>query len=64
MAHLRDIKRRITSVQSTQKITSDLKQVAAAKLRRAPDAPEREPPYYVRLRPTLEPEAGGSLEAH
>ncbi len=38
MANLRDIKRRITSVQSTQKITSAMKMVAAAKLRRAQDA--------------------------
>ena len=36
MANLRDIKRRITSVQSTQKITSAMKMVAAAKLRRQP----------------------------
>ena len=31
MANLRDIKRRIMSVQSTQKITSAMKMVAAAK---------------------------------
>ena len=35
MATLRDIQRRIRSVQSTQKITRAMKLVAAAKLRRA-----------------------------
>ena len=35
MATLRDIRRRITSVKSTQQITRAMKLVAAAKLRRA-----------------------------
>jgi len=35
MATLRDIQRRIKSVQSTQKITKAMKLVAAAKFRRA-----------------------------
>ena len=62
MANLRDIKRRIGSVQSTQKITSAMKMVAAAKLRRAQDAIERARPYAVRMRATLEQVAGGTLE--
>src|SRR2546428_4025078 len=37
MPTLRDIQRRIRSVQSTQKITRAMKLVAAAKLRRAPE---------------------------
>jgi len=35
MANLRDIKRRIKSVKSTQQITKAMKMVSAAKLRRA-----------------------------
>jgi len=62
VANLRDIKRRITSVQSTQKITSAMKMVAAAKLRRAQDAIQRARPYAMRMRATLEQVAGGSLE--
>ena len=59
MASLKDIKRRITSVQSTQKITSAMKMVAAAKLRRAQDAIENARPYADRMRATLEEVAGG-----
>jgi F-type H+-transporting ATPase subunit gamma len=62
VANLRDIKRRITSVQSTQKITSAMKMVAAAKLRRAQEAIEKARPYAVRMRATLEEVAGGTLE--
>ena len=38
MATLRDIRRRIAGVKSTQKITKAMKMVAAAKLRRAQEA--------------------------
>lgn len=62
MANLRDIKRRIASVQSTQKITSAMKMVAAAKLRRAQDAIEKARPYAVRMRATLEEVSKGTLE--
>ncbi len=62
MANLRDIKRRITSVQSTQKITSAMKMVAAAKLRRAQEAIENARPYAVRMRSTLEEVSQGALE--
>jgi len=62
VANLRDIKRRITSVQSTQKITSAMKMVAAAKLRRAQDAIERARPYALRMRSTLEEVSKGTLE--
>ncbi len=54
MANLRDIKRRITTVKSTQKITSAMKMVAAAKLRRAQDAIGTARPYATRMRATLE----------
>ncbi len=50
MASLRDIKRRITSVQSTQKITRAMKMVAAAKLRRAQEAIVQARPYAYHLR--------------
>jgi F-type H+-transporting ATPase subunit gamma len=62
VANLRDIKRRITSVQSTQKITSAMKMVAAAKLRRAQDAIQKARPYAQRMRATLEQVAGGTLD--
>jgi F-type H+-transporting ATPase subunit gamma len=62
VANLRDIRRRITTVQSTQKITSAMKMVAAAKLRRAQDAIENARPYAVRMRSTLEEVSKGSLE--
>jgi len=45
MASLRDIKRRIVSVTSTQKITRAMKMVAASKLRRAQDAIVKARPY-------------------
>ncbi len=62
MANLRDIKRRITTVQSTQKITSAMKMVAAAKLRRAQEAIENARPYATRMRATLEEVSRGALE--
>jgi len=62
VANLRDIKRRIMSVQSTQKITSAMKMVAAAKLRRAQEAIENARPYATRMRATLEEVSQGALE--
>jgi F-type H+-transporting ATPase subunit gamma len=53
VSSLRDIKRRISSVKSTQKITSAMKMVSAAKLRRAQDAIGAARPYAVRMRETL-----------
>ena len=50
MPSLRDIKRRITSVKSTQKITRAMKMVAAAKLRRAQEAIVRARPYAYGMR--------------
>jgi len=63
LATLSDIKRRITSIQSTQKITSAMKMVSAAKLRRAQDAIESARPYAQRMRETLE-EVGSSEANH
>lgn len=50
MAGLRDIKRRITSVKSTQKITRAMKMVAASKLRRSQEAILRARPYAFEMR--------------
>ena len=50
MASLKDLKTRINSVKSTQKITAAMKMVAAAKLRRAQDAAESGRPYSTRMR--------------
>ena len=63
MATLSDIKRRIVSIQSTQKITSAMKMVSAAKLRRAQEAIEASRPYAQRMRETLE-EVGGGEATH
>jgi F-type H+-transporting ATPase subunit gamma len=49
MATLRDIRRRIRSVQSTQKITRAMKLVAAAKLRRAQDRIIAARPYALKM---------------
>ena len=49
MANLKDLKNRIRSVKSTQKITSAMKMVAAAKLRRAQDNAEAARPYAGRM---------------
>jgi F-type H+-transporting ATPase subunit gamma len=49
MATLRDIRRRIRSVQSTQKITRAMKLVAAAKLRRAQERIIAARPYATKM---------------
>ncbi|MRG71268.1 F0F1 ATP synthase subunit gamma [Alphaproteobacteria bacterium HT1-32] len=49
MANLKDLRARINSVKSTQKITSAMKMVAAAKLRRAQEGAEAARPYAVRM---------------
>ena len=49
MASLDDLKKRIASVKSTQKITKAMKMVAAAKLRRAQDSAEKGRPYSEKM---------------
>ncbi len=49
MPNLKDLKNRINSVKSTRKITSAMKMVAAAKLRRAQDSAEAARPYAERM---------------
>ena len=53
MANLKDIKRRIGTVKNTQQITSAMRMVAAAKLRRAQDAIIAARPYAQRMYATL-----------
>lgn len=50
MANLRDIKRRIGSVKSTQKITRAMKMVAASRLRRAQEGIVKARPYAYHMR--------------
>ena len=49
MASLDDLKNRISSVKSTQKITKAMKMVAAAKLRRAQESAEKGRPYSDKM---------------
>ena len=49
MASLDDLKKRISSVKSTQKITKAMKMVAAAKLRRAQENAEKGRPYSEKI---------------
>ena len=53
MANLKEIRTRITSVASTMQITSAMKMVSAAKLKRAQDAITQMRPYAEKLRDIL-----------
>jgi len=53
MPSLKDLKNRIESVKSTRKITSAMKMVAAAKLRRAQEAAEAARPFAERMEGVL-----------
>ncbi len=59
MSTLKELRTRITSVKSTRKITSAMKMVAAAKLRRAQEQAEAARPYAERMERVL-----GSLAAN
>lgn len=70
MANLKEIRNRITSVSSTMQITSAMKMVSAAKLKKAQDAITAMRPYAEKLTEllqnlsaTLEGEVGGSYTA-
>jgi len=54
MGGLKEVRERITSVSSTRQITSAMKMVSAAKLRRAQDAVTRMRPYASKLKEILE----------
>src|SRR6185503_1212823 len=53
MTSLKDLRVRIRSVQSTQKITSAMKMVAASRLRRAQEQAEAARPYSQRMERVL-----------
>ena len=53
MPSLKDLRNRISSVKSTQKITKAMQMVAAAKLRRAQSAAEAARPYAARMEGVL-----------
>jgi len=61
MANLKEIRTRIESVSSTKQITSAMKMVSAAKLRRAQDAIVRMRPYADKLQMIIE-SVGDSLK--
>ncbi len=70
MANLKEIRNRITSVSSTMQITSAMKMVSAAKLKKAQDAITAMRPYAEKLTEllqnlsaTLEGDAGGAFTA-
>ena len=58
MASLKELKGRINSVKSTQKITKAKQMVAAAKLRKAQEAAEQARPYAARLADVMASLAG------
>ncbi len=49
MSNLKELKNRISSVKSTQKITSAMKMVAASRFRKAQEAVEQARPYAARM---------------
>ena len=59
MASLDDLKKRISSVKSTQKITKAMKMVAAAKLKRAQESAERGRPYSEKMNNVILNLSGG-----
>ncbi|RJP22337.1 MAG: ATP synthase F1 subunit gamma [Deltaproteobacteria bacterium] len=58
MANLRAIRKRISSVKSTQQITKAMKMVSAAKLRRAQEAITAARPYARKMREVVQAVAG------
>lgn len=53
MPNLKDIRTRIASVKNTKKITSAMKMVSVAKLRRAQDAAEAARPYALKMQSVI-----------
>ena len=65
MASLRETRKKIKSVKSTQQITKAMKMVSAAKLRRAQEAAVRARPYAEKMTELLKNvSARVSSEAH
>ena len=55
MASMRDIKRRKSSIQSTQQITKAMKLVSTVKLQKAKNRAEQTNPYFLSLIHISEP---------
>src|SRR3989304_10209838 len=64
MANLKEIRIRLKSVKSTRQITSAMKMVSAAKLRKAQESILRLRPFYVRLHALIERVNSGLEEGH
>jgi F-type H+-transporting ATPase subunit gamma len=65
MANLRAIRKRVSSVKSTQQITRAMKMVSAAKLRRAQDGINAARPYARKMREVVQAVAGrAASDAH
>ena len=62
MAGAKEIRTKIGSVKSTQKITKAMKMVAASKMRRTQDAMESSRPYAETMRKVIGHVANASLE--
>ena len=59
MPNLKEVRNRITSVNSTMQITSAMKMVSAAKLRKAQDAVTQMRPYSEKLQEILQGVSAG-----
>ena len=65
MESMRDIKRQISSVENTKKITRAMKMVASAKLQKAQDRAESAKPFFHKTKQTLAGITGGdSQDSH
>ncbi len=64
MPSLKDVRNRITSVGSTMQITSAMKMVSAAKLKRASDAVQQMRPYANKLKEILENLSAGDTSGN
>ena len=62
MANLKELRVRIDSVKSTRKITSAMKMVAGAKLRRAQEQAEAARPYAERMERVLSSLAANAVD--
>ena len=62
MPSLDDLKKRIASVKSTQKITKAMKMVAAAKLRKAQEAAEQSRPYADNMKNLMDSISKGFIQ--
>jgi F-type H+-transporting ATPase subunit gamma len=64
MANLKEIRIRLNSVKSTRQITSAMKMVSAAKLRRAQEAILQLRPFYIKLHDVINRVNAGMEEGH